>query len=89
MTRRKITLEELCEAWRYEHRAVESGHLATSALFDLIHQSLDDEEKRRLFEHLAECPACLQDLEAMLRIKGLVLTVERAPCGMQFPTPKT
>jgi hypothetical protein len=76
MTSRKITLEEACDAWRYEHREVESGHLASSALFDLMHQNLDEEEQRQAFRHLAECTACLQHLEAMLKIKGLTLTVE-------------
>jgi hypothetical protein len=76
MTSRKITLDEVCEAWRYEHRGVEGGHLASSALFDLIHQSLADEEKSQVFRHLAECIACLQSLEAMLKIKGQALTLE-------------
>jgi hypothetical protein len=88
MTPSPITLEELCEAWRYEHRAVESGHLASSALFDLLHQSLDDEGKRQTVRHLAECTACLQNLEAMLKIKGLVLTVE-GPLAAAISQPKT
>jgi hypothetical protein len=87
MTRSHITLEELCEAWRYEHRAAESGHLASSALFDLLHQSPDDEEKRQTLQHLAECTACLQNLEAMLKIKGLVLTAEE-PLAAAIPQPK-
>jgi hypothetical protein len=87
MTHSKITLEELCEAWRYEHRAVESDHLASSALFDLIHQCHDDEEKRQILRHLAECTACLQNLEAMLKIKGLVLTAEE-PFAAAIPQPK-
>jgi hypothetical protein len=88
MTRSKITLDEVCEAWRCEHRAVESAHLANSALFDLIHQSSGDKEKRQTLRHLAECTACLQSLEAMLKIKGLVLTVE-GPLAAAIPQPKT
>jgi hypothetical protein len=88
MTRSQITLEELCEAWRCEHRAVESGHLASSALFDLLHQSPDDEEKKQILRHLAECTACLKSLEAMLKIKGLVLTAEE-PFAAAIPQPKT
>jgi hypothetical protein len=88
MTRSQITLEELCAAWRCEHRAVESGHLASSTLFDLLHQSPDDEEKRKTLRHLAECAACLQNLQAMLKIKGLVLTVE-GPLAAAIPQPTT
>jgi hypothetical protein len=66
-----------------EHRAVESAHLADSALFDLIHQSSDD-EKRLTLRHLAECAVCLHNLEAMLQIKGLVLTVE-GPLAAAIP----
>jgi Mor family transcriptional regulator len=84
MTRSRITFEELCEAWRCEHRPEDSGHLASSALFDLLHQSPDDEEKKQILRHLAECTACLQNLEAMLKIKGLVLTVEE-PLAAAIP----
>jgi hypothetical protein len=76
MASRKITLDEVCEAWMHEHRGVEGGHLASSAVFDLMHQDLDGEEKKLVFRHLVECTACLQNLEAMLEINGLPLTVE-------------
>jgi hypothetical protein len=33
--------------------------------------------KKLAFQHLAECPACLQDLKAMIRIRDTVLTVKR------------
>jgi hypothetical protein len=88
MTPSKITLDEVCEAWRREHRAVENAHLADSALFDLIHQSSDDVEQSLTLRHLAECAACLHNLEAMLKIKGLVLTVEE-PLAAAIPQPKT
>jgi hypothetical protein len=72
----KITLEAVCEAWRREQRDGGSGHLPTSTLFDLTQRSLSSAEKRQAFRHLAECPACLQDLQEMVRIKARILPVE-------------
>ena len=69
MTERKISLGEVCEAWRREQRAGTSGHLPTSTLFDLTQQSLRSDEHREAVQHLAECPACLQDFNEMVRIK--------------------
>jgi len=79
MTSRTITLKEICEAWRYEPQKAKSDHLATSAVFDLIHHSLDDKEKGLYFQHLAECSACLQNIESMLKIRVLALMVEGPP----------
>jgi hypothetical protein len=76
MTDRKITLEEVCDAWRHGQRGKASGHLPTSTLFDLMQQSLDGDEKLAAFQHLVECAACLEDLRAMMKIRGTVLIVE-------------
>jgi hypothetical protein len=72
----KITLEAVCEAWRRQQRDGGSGHLPTSTLFDLMQQSLSDAEQRQAFRHLAGCPACLQDLQEMVRIKARILPVK-------------
>jgi hypothetical protein len=73
----KVTLEEICEEWRREQREVGTSHLPTSTLFDFMQQSLSDMEKSLAFQHLAECPACLQDFNAMMRIRDAVLMVKR------------
>jgi hypothetical protein len=73
----KVTLEEICERWRREQREVVPGHLPTSTLFDLLQQTLSDVEKKLAFQHLAECPACLQDLNGMMRIRDAVRMVKR------------
>jgi hypothetical protein len=77
MTEGKITLDEVCEAWRHAQRRESAAHLASSVLFDLIHQSLDDAEGRQAFQHLVECTACLQQLKAMMNVRGMVPTAER------------
>jgi hypothetical protein len=76
MTDSKVTLEEVCEAWRREQKSEASGHLPTSTLFDLTRQSLSGDEHREAVQHLAECPACLQDLRQMGRIKSRILLVK-------------
>jgi hypothetical protein len=75
MTEQRITLEELCEAWRHEHKDQATGHLAISTLFDLMQQGLSDHEQEVAVQHLAECPDCLQDLQTMVRMKASVLSV--------------
>lgn len=77
MMDRRITLEEVCEAWRREQRAGTSSHLPTSTLFDLMQPSLSGHEHREAVQHLAQCPACLQDLKEMVRIKSTLLLVKK------------
>ena len=62
---KKITLEQVCEIWRQVQRP-QSPHVATSVLFDLAtQQELSSREKTLAFEHLRECPACVEELKYM------------------------
>ena len=82
MTDTKITLEELCAAWGHEHKGQATGHLPTSTLFDLVQHSLSAPEQRKAVQHLAECPDCLQDLQAMVRMKACILPVQSPLCQL-------
>jgi hypothetical protein len=86
MTDRKITLDEICEVWRHEQQETTSGHLPSSVLFDLVHQSLGDEEIRRTLRHFAACTVCLQNLKAMINIVDLALSAERPLTTADAPT---
>jgi hypothetical protein len=70
----KRTLEQAFEAWRREP-SEEEDHLATSVLFDLTCQALNEQEQRQAFDHLAACPACLQTLKQLMEPQQVVLTV--------------
>jgi len=79
------------KAWgRDSAREEAPSHLATSLLYDLLHDRLTERERVQAFQHLGACASCRQELQAMRAvIADCSVLAEQVPLVAAGAAPST